>query len=107
MTTKARMFGGVGAGIGLLVLVLYVILIMNEGDDTLREVAPWAVTMGAASAAAAVGAATARHRLVFLGGVVFIVIGVPAIFSVGLPLIVAGLLCLLASSHSTAGPKPL
>jgi hypothetical protein len=37
----------------------------------------------------------------------FIVIGVPAIFSVGLPLIIAGLLCVLASSRASAKPQAL
>ncbi len=100
MTRKARLLAGVGASIGVLVLVVYVILIMNEDDDTVLEVAPWAVTMATASTAAAVGAATARRRLVFLAGVVFIVVGIPAVFSVGLPLIVAGVVCLAGSSRA-------
>lgn len=90
-----------GAGLGFLVLALYLVLILGEGDDSLLEVGPWALAMAAASAAAAVGVATSRHRPVFLSGVVFMVIGVPAISSVGLPLVVAGLLCLLASSYRT------
>ncbi len=105
MTSKARMLSGAAAGLGFLMLVLYLVLIMNEGDDTVGEVAPWALAMAVASAVAAVGAATARHRLVFFAGVIFIVIGVPAIFSIGFPLIVAGLLSVLTSSHPTARPE--
>ena len=88
-------------------LVVYVTLIMYEDDDAVLEVAPWAVAMATASGAAAVGAATARHRLVFLAGVVFIVVGIPAIFSVGLPFIVAGLLCLRGSSPAFGRAEPL
>ena len=101
------MLGGIGAGTGFLTLVLYLVLILNEGDDTVWEVAPWALAMAAASSAAAVGAATDRHRLVFFAGVIFMVIGVPAIFSVGFPLILAGLLCVLASPRRTARPDAL
>ncbi|MEO7837705.1 MAG: hypothetical protein ABIS21_08725 [Acidimicrobiales bacterium] len=60
MTTKARMLGGVGAGLGFLTLVLYLVLILNEGDDTFWQVAPWALGVAAAAAATVVGAATAR-----------------------------------------------
>ncbi len=101
------MLGGAGAGIGFLMLVLYLLLIVNEGNNTVWEVAPWALAMAAASGAAAVGVATARHRLLLFAGVIFILIGFPAIFSVGFPLLVAGLLCLLASSHAITRPETL
>jgi drug/metabolite transporter (DMT)-like permease len=102
VTGRARLLGGGAAAIGALTLVLYLALIVNEGDDGVLEVAPWALAMAVASAAAAAGAVAARRRLVALGGVVFLVTGLPAIFSVGLPLLVAGLLCLLASRPSSA-----
>ncbi len=77
VTRMARMLGGVGASPGVLALV-YLILIVNERDDAVLDVAPWAVAMAVASVGAAVGAATARHRLLFLAGVIFIAIGIPA-----------------------------
>ena len=87
-------------------LVVYLALIVGEGDDTFWEVAPWAIAITTASgvAAAAAVAAQSRHgaQLRLVAGLMFLVIGVPAIFSVGFPLIVAGILCLLASSASEA-----
>lgn len=104
MTQKARMFAGVGAGIGFLMLVVYFVAIISEGNDTVWEIAPWVLAMTGASSTAAVGSATARHRLVLFAGVIFILIGVPAIFSVGAPLVIAELLFLLASSPAMASP---
>jgi hypothetical protein len=99
--------GGIGAGMGFLTLVLYLVLILNDGDDKLWEVAPWVLAMAAASSAAAAGAATGRRRPVFFAGAIFMVIGVPAIFSVGFPLIVASLLCVLASRRAIPRPDVL
>ena len=106
VTGRARLLGGVGAAIGLLMLVVYLALIINEGDDSFLDVAPWAFAIVTASGAAATGAAAAPGRLgarlMLLAGLMFLVIGIPAIFSVGFPLILAGLLCLLASSAAAA-----
>lgn len=93
--------GGVGAAIGALVLVVYLVLITNEGDDSFWEVAPWVTAIGVATGSAAIGTAAPRRlggRLMVLAGFMFVAIGTPAIFSVGSPLILAGLLCLVASS---------
>lgn len=59
---------------------------------------------------AATGTATAQSRigapLMLSAGLMFVVIGVPSIFSIGVPLIVAGILCLLASSLAGAERLP-
>ncbi len=98
--------GGVGGAIGALVLVVYLVLITNEGDDSFWEVAPWVTGIGVATASAAIGTVAAPRRLgrrlMLIAGVMFVAIGVPAIFSVGSPLILAGVLCLVASSLVTS-----
>ncbi len=103
MTRTGSVLAALGAGLGALTLVAYAALILSEGNDSLAEVAPWALAMAAATGTAAWGSVTARRTLVRVGGVIFLVIGVPAIFSVGLPLLVAGVLCLLADRLPARG----
>lgn len=97
-----RNMGAMGAAIGLVMFVVYLALIVSEGDDSFWEVAPWAVAIAAATGlaafAAARGPAPRRAGLMRTAGLLFLAIGLPAIFSVGVPLILAGILCLSASA---------
>lgn len=97
MSLGSRVTAGVGAVLGLVTLVAYLALIAAEGDDDLLEVLPWAAAMGTGLVMASLGVALARPSLVGLAGGLLVLVGMPAIFSVGLPLMVGGVLCLVAS----------
>ena len=85
LTTRTK--GAVGAAIGLVMFVIYLALIISEGDDSFWEVAPWAAGIatatGLAASATTGGPARRRTGLMRMAGLLFLVIGVPAIFLLG------------------------
>jgi hypothetical protein len=89
-----------------LVLGVYLGLILNEGDDTVAEVAPWMVAIAVACAAAVVGSSVGSgasgQRLLRVAAGMFFVLGLLSLFSIGLPLVVAGVLCLATSERLRA-----
>jgi hypothetical protein len=79
---------------------LYLVLIVREGDDTFGEIFPWVLVM-LLGTAAALTAALARDSGVARRGavaatVVLGVLGIVAIFSIGLGFLVAAVLAGLA-----------
>jgi hypothetical protein len=98
--------GIVGGVIGLATLAAYLAIIVSEGDDSAGEVVPWAAAMALAGTAAVAGSLSTPRRhgqsLLRAAAVGFIVVGLLAIFSIGLPLLIAGVLCLVTSEGSTA-----
>lgn len=90
----------VGLILGLTSLVAYIVVWISEGNDSLGEVAPFAVPLVGALVGVGV-AILARGRTRTLAatasGVVFALLGMLAIFSFGLLLFAAGMCCLWAS----------
>lgn len=90
--------GLVTAVIALAMDGVYVSLLMAEGDDDLGSVLPFVLLIGAAGLAIGVGSSfgdpRVRASLVGPGAVVLMGICVLAIFSIGPPLLVAGMLAL-------------
>lgn len=105
MAVRSRVIAGTAAGMGALTLLVYLSIIINEANDSALEVLPWAIWMAAASSAAALGALKSWNPPLLVAGILFVLIGLPAIFSVGLPLIVAGVLCLSAYSPSRSSTR--
>jgi hypothetical protein len=104
---RGRPHGGSSAGalplisivIGVVTLAVYVWILAAEGDDSLADVAPFVALIGGS-----VGLATAnlvalggRPVLYLLPGLVLGSVGFLGLFSIGLPLVVAGALLLLTA----------
>jgi 4-hydroxybenzoate polyprenyltransferase len=89
------------AVLGLAMLLVYVVLMRAQGDRPLV----WVLTaLLVASVSAGYGAATGspHRRAALLGaGLVFVTLGILAILSIGLPILVAGALCLFSVARRT------
>ena len=98
--------GLVAAVIALVMAVVYLMLIAAEDEDDWGVVAVFALAIGASGLAAGVGSVLPHGpaRLGLLGGaaVTLIVVGMLSIFSIGLPLLVAGCLAVGAAMRSGA-----
>jgi hypothetical protein len=98
--------GLVAAVIALVMLVVYLMLIAAEDEDDWGIVAVFAVLIGASGLAAGVGSVLAygpaRTGLLSGAAATLIVVGVLGIFSIGLPLLVAGWLAVGAAIRSGA-----
>ncbi len=86
-----------GAAIAIGTLVLYVALIIGEGNNTFWDVAPVVAILLVAIHAAVLGAFLPRHRrnLALVAGAILLVVGVLGIFSIGLLMIAAAACCFL------------
>jgi hypothetical protein len=87
-----------GAALAAGTFALYVTLLAAERNDTGPEVALFAAPFLVAIGLAAGGIAShgpRRRRLSVAAGVLLLILGVVGLFSIGMPLIVAGALCLL------------
>ena len=73
--------------VGLITLGIYIAVLVSEGNNTISEVAPWAGAMIVASALALVGAKAndriVARRTLLAATVLFGVLGMLAIFSIG------------------------
>lgn len=81
---------------------LYLVLIIREHDDAFLAILPWALVMvvgtGAALTAALARDVTVARRGAIAATVVLGVLGILAIFTIGLGFLVAALLAALASA---------
>lgn len=84
----------VAAVIGVTMTAIYVALIVAQDDTSVVEALPFATMMGLASgmalAAARVRSTAIARRLLISGALLFTLIGVLAILSIGLALLMAG-----------------
>jgi hypothetical protein len=97
-----RALASAGALVAFAVTAVYVVAIGEEGDDTLWEVAPWAVAMLAGSGAAVFAATTGDDRQgrtsALVATVVLGALGLVSILSVGVGFLLAALLTALAAA---------
>ena len=98
---------GVLAGVMALAMdVVYLVVVVNEGDDDLGQALPFALLIGGAGVALVAGSVMAdpglRASLLWPAGLILTGIGVLAIFSIGVVLLVAGGLGIGAASRATA-----
>ncbi|HEX7744585.1 MAG TPA: hypothetical protein VF462_04910 [Micromonosporaceae bacterium] len=108
MTSGSRndwdLLAAIAAVIALVMIGLYIGLISQEGDD----VAAWFLGgLAAAALLATYGVARAapqRGLALSASGVVLTVFGFLAILSIGLPILGAGVLALVAAARSGQGP---
>jgi hypothetical protein len=106
---KRAVLPGIAGGVlGIVTLGVYVAIIVAEANDSFADVAPWAGAMLGASVGAIAGSWFLPRRLgrllLRVAAVVFLIVGVVAIFSIGVLLLVAGVLCLMTSEQSASGP---
>jgi hypothetical protein len=87
--------------LALVMGALYGAILVSEGDDELAAVLPFVVLIGGAGVAAVAGSllrdAKLRASLLWPAAVVLTGVGVLAILSIGLPLLVAGVLSAVAA----------
>ena len=85
---------------GLVTLGIYIAALVNEGNNTISEVAPWLAAMIVASALALVGAKasdrTVARRMLLAAAILFGVLGMLAIFSVGILFLAASAMSAVA-----------
>jgi hypothetical protein len=99
--------------VGLAVDVAYVAIILEQGESRLGRVAFVAVFILAVSTFAIFGVSSFTRspgpRLIMLGAAAggFLTIGVIGIFSIGLPLLVAGTMCGIAWVRSARAMRPV
>lgn len=90
--------------LALVMLVVYVSVIREQGG----EVAPWAVVVLVAGAAGAaygsVRASPHRWAVLVAAGVLLVALGVLALLTIGLPILLAGLLCLVSAGRAGVTP---
>lgn len=105
---QARLDGVALAGsvLALAMLVVYLSVIRQEDDQP----AAWAVAalvLGAGAAGyGAVRTAPGRRAALLLAGLGLVVLGVLAILSIGLPILFAGALCLVAALRQRRARTP-
>jgi hypothetical protein len=89
----------IAVAIGVVTLGGYLSILAAEGDDSVAEVAPFVALMGGGVglAAANLVALGGRPVLYLLPGLVLGCVGFLGLFSIGLPLVVAGVLLLLTA----------
>jgi hypothetical protein len=85
--------------------VLYLVLIIREGDDTFWEIFPWALAMLLGTSAALTAALSrdgqVARRAAVAATAVLGVLGIVGIFSIGLGFLVAAVLAGLAAAQPT------
>lgn len=90
----------VAAGIGFAMTVIYIALILAQ-DSSVVEAVPFALVMGLASGMALVSvrvrSAAMARRLLISGAVLFILIGLLAILSIGVAFLLAGVVSALGA----------
>ena len=90
------MWAFVAGVVGLITLGIYIAVLVGEGNNTVSEVAPWAGAMLIASVLALVGATASDRtlaRITLLSAtVLFGVLGVLAIYSIGILLLGASVM---------------
>ena len=105
MTGKAAL---AAAGLGAAVDVAYVLLVRSQGTEIASRVVFFAAFIGVMAALSLAGAAIGKQderfaqALLYGATAGYLLAGVPGLASIGLPLILAGLLALVA-----AGPRRL
>lgn len=98
---RIDLFALLGAGLALLVTVFYVFLVYAQGDSP-SSYAVGLLLVAIASAAYAVPM-RARGRRVTLGvaAIFLFLLGFIALFSIGLPLVLSAMLCVLGAMRRT------
>jgi hypothetical protein len=106
-TPLMRLISAAGACGGVLTLavnVLYVTILASQGEGSLAQAALWVVVFAAVGLLGLAASFTARPRLrlqIFaLCAFVMLVVGLLAIFSIGILLLVAGVLFSSAAVHA-------
>ena len=104
-TLRPRPWALASSILGLTTSAIYVGVILIEGNITIAEVAPWTATMLTASLLALVGAVVPERSVAkssLLAAIaIFAVLGVLALFSIGVLFIIAAALAAIAFGHVT------
>ena len=100
-----RLTASASAVVAALTTAVYVTVIVQEGNNSLREVSPWVVIMLIGTSAAATSALAPDHRVrrfcAIAATLILGALGVVAIFSVGVGFLLAAVIaCLAAVSGS-------
>ncbi len=107
MPDRTSFAGITAAAIATVMVVVYLAIITSQGEDDWGVVAVFAVLIGSCAVAAAVGSllpyGTVRTCLLTGAAATLLVVGILGIFSIGLPLLVAGWLATGAAIRSGAG----
>lgn len=106
MPERPSIAGIIAAVIATAMTGVYVVIAASEGNNELAGVATFAGLMGIGALSAGIGSLLAdgpvRIALLAVAALVVLPIGMLGIFSIGLPLLVAGLLA-AAAALSSAG----
>jgi hypothetical protein len=101
---RLDLVAGTASVLALAMLGVYVSIIHQQHDQP----APWAVAalvVGAAAAGyGAVGSRAHRRASLLLAGATLLALGALAILSIGLPILLAGALCVVAAGRRRGAP---
>lgn len=107
MSLGQRLWAPLAGVLGFVMVGIYLVLVLGEGNNSFIAVAPWVVAMSLAAVLALIGAVSESDRrsrtLLLFAAVIFLVIGVVSIFSLGIGFLVAGALALFAANDL---PRP-
>lgn len=96
--------------IGLVATVLYIGIIVGEGDNSPLAIAPWVLVMSAAVICAFYGSLGPRESLIRpslqISTVIFGLIGILGIFTIGLPFLIAAVCSAIALTRSSRPTRP-
>lgn len=94
--TSSRLLAAASATIALTMLVVYLLLIAHQGN----EPAIWFLAaLGVAILLAAYGATGPHRTALIAAGALLIALGLVGILSIGLPILVAGVLAMVAAAR--------
>jgi hypothetical protein len=104
MRAQVRTWMGIAGGaIALVDAVIYLVLILRQGESS--AIVPWVFAMIVAGAIAAIVGSFSKlgpaRVLLASAGTLFVVLGALGIFSIGLPLLVAAALCYVGAIRSS------
>lgn len=99
-------FALAAAAICAVMTVAYVVLVRSQGETPAAWVVAVLVGAGAAAAYATRLGAASRRPVLVGAGALLLLLGVLAILSIGLPILLAGTLCLGAALRTPATARP-
>ena len=97
---RPDLFAIAAAGVAVVMAVIYIWLIRQQGDEPLAWVLG-VLLLGAVLAGYGARNTSPHRRTALLSaGLVLTALGVLAMFSIGLPIIVAGILCFISAART-------
>ena len=103
---RFSVLAAVSAVLAVVMAVVYVSVMHSQDDDPLAWVMAVLIVAAALAGSGAFGGASYRRTALVASGVLLVGLGVLAILSIGFPILIAGVLALVAAATSAPRPAP-